>query len=92
MLDFVKKKLPTVSWVMYFRDGAVGQYKNCKSFSNLYPHKDDIGLLAEQHFFATSHGKRYCDGNGGTMKGIVAHASLQTTTSGHILTPSDMFE
>jgi len=40
---------------------------------------------------ATSHGKSPRDGIGGTVKRIAARASLQATTSGQILTPSDMF-
>ena len=28
-------------------------------------------------FFATSHGKNACDGVGGTIKRLAAHASLQ---------------
>jgi hypothetical protein len=31
----------------------------------------------EWHFFATSHGKSACDGVGGTLKWLVAKASLQ---------------
>lgn len=92
MLDYLKTNHITLSKVMYFSDGATGQYKNYKNFSNLICHKDDFGVLAEWHFFATSHGKSPCDGIGGTVKRLVARASLQATTTGHILTPRQMFE
>ena len=32
---------------------------------------------AESHFLATSHGKSPCDGVGGTVKLLVANASLK---------------
>ena len=47
---------------------------------------------AEWHFFATSHGKSPCDGIGGTVKTLVARASLQAATSDQILTPHQLFE
>lgn len=43
------------------------------------------------HFFATSHGKSPCDGIGSTVKRLVAWASLQATTEGHILTPQELY-
>ena len=49
--------------MIYFSDGASSQYKNCKNFANLCHHASDFnGILAEWHFFATSHGKGPCDG------------------------------
>ena len=39
-------------------------------------HKADLGIDAECHFFVTSHGKRPCDGLGGTVKRLEAKASL----------------
>ncbi|XP_048845329.1 uncharacterized protein LOC125716737 isoform X3 [Brienomyrus brachyistius] len=92
VLDNIRNELPPISRIMYFSDGAAGQYKNCKNFSNLCNHKEDFGILAEWHFFATSHGKSPCDGIGGTVKRLTAKASLQATTSGQILTPGGMFK
>jgi len=43
-------------------------------------------------FFATSHGKCVCDGSGGTVKTEVAQAGLQATTSGFLLTTSNLYE
>ena len=43
-------------------------------------------------FFATSHGKNACDGIGGTVKREAANAILRATTSGHILTPLQLYE
>ena len=41
--------------------------------------------------FQYNNGKSPCDGVGGTVKHLVARASLQATTSDHILTPLDMY-
>ena len=51
-----------------------------------------ISVDCEWNFFATSHGKLPCDGIGGSMKRVTARASLQKTTSGHILTAEQMFK
>ena len=38
---------------------------NCKNFNNLHHHMENfVGISAEWHFFATSHGKGPCDGVG----------------------------
>ena len=63
--------------VLYFSDGAASQYKNYKAFINLCFHEQDHNLKAEWHLFARSHGKNPCDGVGGTVKRLVANASLK---------------
>ena len=73
----LSKKFPFVKKVVYFSDGAVSQYKNYKAFINLCFHQQDHKLKAESQFLATSHGKRLCDGVGGTVKRLVANASLK---------------
>lgn len=88
----LKEELPSITKVVYFSDGAASQYKNYKNFSNLCHHQIDHGLVAEWHFFATSHGKSPCDGLGGTTKRLVARASLQATEEDQILTPLQMFQ
>ena len=90
-LNYIREKLPTVSKVVYFSDGAASQYKNFKNLVNLCHHKRDHDLNAQWHFFATSHGKSPCDGLGGTTKRLVAKASLQATVTNQILTPQQMF-
>jgi hypothetical protein len=40
-------------------------------------HNEGLGVPAEWHCFATSHGKNACDGVGGTLKRLSAKASLQ---------------
>ena len=40
-------------------------------------HYEDFGIVAEWHFFATSHGKGPPDGVGGTVEREAATASLQ---------------
>lgn len=42
-------------------------------------------------FFATSHGKSPCNGNGGTITRLVARVSLQATTGNHILNGKDFY-
>ena len=91
VLPCIKQLIPSVNKLFYFSDGAASQYKNFKNFLNLCHHENDHGLKAEWHFFATSHGKSPCDGVGGTVKRLVARASLQATVEGHILTPFQMF-
>ena len=80
---------PTVEKIYYFTDGAASQYKN---LINLVYHQDDFGIQAEWHLFATSHGKSACDGIGRTVKREAARTSLRATTTGHILTPQQLFE
>ena len=53
---------------------------------NLCYHKEDFGIPAEWHFFATSHGKGPCDGVGGTVKHEAAKASLQHPYHDQIMT------
>ena len=43
-------------------------------------------------FFATSHRKSVCDGSGGTIKRLAAHASLQRPFSNQIIFPKQLFD
>ena len=52
----------------------------------------DFGVKAEWHFSATSHGKGACDGVGGTVKRLAAHASLQRPYDQQIMTALQLFE
>ena len=88
----IKAILPSVKKLIYFSDGAASQYKNYKNLSNLCWHVRYHQLEAEWHFFATSHRKSPCDGIGGTVKRLVARASLQATVENHILTAEQMYE
>ena len=92
VITYIKQVMLSVTKVYYFSDGAASQYKNYKNFCNLVMHVKDFGMSAEWHFFATSHGKSPCDGIGGTVKREVARASLQATTTGFILTPTDLYQ
>ena len=92
MLRHLRDNLPLIAKVVYFSDGCGGQYKNYKNLSNLSFHKDDFGLEAEWHFFATSHGKNACDGVGGTIKRTAAYHSLQRPIDQQILTPRQLFD
>ena len=55
-------------------------------------HKKDVKVSAKWNFLATSHGKQPCDGIGGTVKRLVAKASLQRNISNQILNAHSMFE
>ena len=92
IIKHIKTVMPTLIDIQYFSDGASSQYKNYKNLVNLCCHKDDFGIPAQWNFFATSHGKSPCDGIGGTVKRLVARASLQATISGQILTPLEMHD
>ncbi|XP_065684929.1 uncharacterized protein LOC136097009 [Hydra vulgaris] len=92
-INHIKTHLcPTIKKIHYFSDGCAGQYKNCKHFYNLCHHAQDFSVCCIWSFFATSHGKSPCDGIGGTVKRLVATASLQSPTTGHILSSQAMFE
>lgn len=82
----------SVKKIYYFSDGAPQQYKNCKNFINLLHHKQDFGIDAEWHFFATAHGKGACDGISGTVKRLAGRASLQLPPESQILTPQRLFD
>jgi hypothetical protein len=92
LLSHLKVVLPKVNKIVYFSDGAASQYKNYKNLVNLCHHEKDHGLTAQWNFFATSHGKSPCDGIGGTVKRLVARASLQATVTDQILTAKQMFD
>lgn len=76
--------------VFYISDGAGSQYKNRFNFQNLCLHKQDFGVPAEWHIYATSHGKRPCDGLGGTFKRAAAKASLQRPLENQIVSVKDL--
>ena len=78
--------------VIYFCGGAASQYKNYKAFFNLCFHEQDHSLKTEWHFFATSHGKRACNGVEGTVKCPVANGSLKAQHDECILTPMQLYE
>ena len=77
VVQYLKKELPHVIDIEYFSDGCAGQYKNFKNILNLCHHVTDFGITARWSFFATSQEKSLCDGIGGTVKRLVARASLQ---------------
>ena len=81
--------MPNLNCCIYFKDGAPNQYKYFKNIANLNYHYTDYELKAEWHFFAISHGKSPCDGIGGTVKCLIARASLQNTP---ILNINEMYE
>ena len=59
---------------------------------NFCHHFRDFGLTAKWTFFATSHGKSLCDGIEGTVKRLVARASLQRPLDDQILSMDKMYE
>jgi hypothetical protein len=77
LITSLKKGSMEIKHIHYFSYGSAAQYKNFKNFINLCNHYNDFGITAEWNFFCTSHGKLPCDGIGGTVKRLAAHASLQ---------------
>lgn len=71
VVAYIRVELPFIKKLLYFSDT-----KTSLIFV-IIRHQKDHGLDAEWHFFATSHGKSPCDGIGGTVKRLVARASLQ---------------
>lgn len=90
--DFIKTISKHPAKLYYISDGAPQQFKNYKHFANVYYHEEDYGVPAEHHFFATAHGKGPCDGIGGTVKRMVARASLQLAPDRQITTPQELYE
>lgn len=90
--DFIKSLSNTAKKIFYFSDGAPQQFKNYKNFVNLYYHKEDFGINAEWHFFASYHGKGPCDGVGGTLKRGAARASLQLPFDKQISNPRELYQ
>jgi len=91
LIKFIKTHLKYINKIIYFSDGASGQYKNKKNFINLTHHLEDFKMAAEWHFYPTSHGKGPCDGVGGTLKRLAAKASLQRVNN-PIRTPKELFD
>ena len=93
LISHLKKEFgnDNVNVMFYFSDGCAGQYKNCKAFLNLCYHKEDFGVGAEWHFFATSHGKGPSDGVGGTVKRQAVIESLRRPYDNQIMSPIDLF-
>ena len=87
-----KKSYLLLKKVLYFSDGAASQYKNYKAFINLCFHEQDHNLKAEWHLFARSHRKNPCDAAGGTVKWLVANASLKANHYMCILTPKQLYQ
>lgn len=92
IINFIISLSSTVSKIYYFSDGAPQQFKNYKNLVNLYYHKEDFGIEAEWHFFATAHGKGPCDGVGGTVKRMAARANLQLPPDRQITTTQELYE
>ena len=91
LVEEIKLTIPDLSKIIFFSDGGPAHYKNKYNFANLSMFKNDFGIMAEWHFWATCHGKNACDGIGGTVKRLARRASLQRPIDNQILTPSDLF-
>lgn len=92
LLDYIKTKVPDVTKVIYFTDGATSQYKNKGNFVNTCRHEDDHGVKAEWHFYASYHGKGPCDGVGGAYKRAVYNASLKRPSTNQITNVKDLYD
>ena len=65
--DNIKTRYSFLKSIGYSCDGSPARYINYKNFINLLMPKKDFGMKAEWHFFATSHGKKACDEDGGQL-------------------------
>lgn len=75
LIEHLKKEYRTMKKIFYFSDGIVSQYKNKSNFVNLVNHYQDFGIVAEWHFFATSHGKNPCEKIGGYLRRFALQAN-----------------
>jgi len=90
LVKFLKEKVPgELRKVIYFSDGAASQYKNKKNVINISYHEKDFGVVAEWHYFGTSHGKGPCDAVGGALKRQAYLASLRGTL---IRSPKEFYD
>ena len=87
-LDFLALNIKGLKKVYYFTDGASSQYKNRKNFINLAFHMEDFNVKQS----GTAHGKRPCDGIGGTVKRLATKASLQRPFTDQIQSPIQLYE
>lgn len=92
LVKFLEEKIGKVDKVFYFSDGAASQYKNRKNVCNLAHHFEDFNVIAEWHFFATSHGKSPCDATARTLKREATNASLRRPYDKQITTPIQLYE
>ena len=77
MVDYLRETLPYIGKIVYLSDSCGAQYKNYKNVTNVYCHKNNFAIDAEQGFFVTSHGKSLCDGISGAVKRHTSKMSLQ---------------
>lgn len=92
LFAYLKQKLPRVTKLHFFSDGAGGQYKNRKNFYNLITIKTDYHYDIIWNFFASCHGKNSCDAVGGTLKRNATRASLQRPLRDQIQTAEMLFK
>jgi hypothetical protein len=64
VIQNIKTLDSNVNKTSHFSDGAMSQYKNTKTVSNLVNHKNNSQTAGEWHSFAISHGKGPCDTGG----------------------------
>ena len=93
MISHLKEKFgDRIRKIFYFSNGAASQYENKYNFSNLINHKNDFGINAEWHFFATTLGKGAWGGIGGTIKRDAYFTSLQKDTDLLLTSPERLFQ
>ncbi|CAH1107680.1 unnamed protein product [Psylliodes chrysocephalus] len=90
LTSFLKTKVPNITKIIYFSNGAASQYKNRYNLVNLLYHKEDFKIPVEWHFHVTSHGKGPSDGLGGLIKRLLTRSNLQKEADQQIQTPEEM--
>ena len=86
-VEFIKTSLiPDIKTIHYFSDGSAGQYKSWKHFYNLCFHASDFSVDCKWNFFCHKSWQIALRWDRRNHERVIARASLQKTTSSHILT------
>ncbi|XP_034240324.1 uncharacterized protein LOC117644802 [Thrips palmi] len=92
LLKYLEEKIGRkVKKIFYWSDGAAAQYKNRKNVSNVANHQGDFLIVAEWHFFPTSHGKTLCDATAGAAKRSAAEESKRRVDEEPIANPVQLY-
>ena len=85
------RKPRRINRIKYFSDAAALQYKNFKFYE--YTINMILIFIAKHHFFFLCNftWKSPCNWIGGTIKRVLANASLRAAITNQILTPEQLF-
>jgi hypothetical protein len=75
--EYIKTLDSSMKKILYVNNEAVSEHKTRVDFANSVNHKNDFGITAEWHSFATIHGKDPCNTVGSITKRQAATERLQ---------------